>query len=128
MLVLLLLQNLALALLSVVVATLPTLAGLFPLWLAVTLHEGSTLLVALNSLRLLLESRSSGAPPSASSQAAANSSSSGKGRGGSGGAAAGSGSGSGSGGAAGDAAPVFAVQGGESGGGPVGAAVAAAAV
>jgi len=42
----------------VVVATLPTVAGFFPLWLAVSLHEGSTLLVALNSLRLLLE-----APP-----------------------------------------------------------------
>jgi hypothetical protein len=41
---------------SVVFATVPTVAGFFPLWLAVTLHEGSTLLVALNSLRLLLES------------------------------------------------------------------------
>ncbi len=28
---------------------------MFPLWLAVTLHEGSTLLVALNSLRLLVD-------------------------------------------------------------------------
>lgn len=28
-------------------------AGWLPLWIAVTLHEGSTLLVALNSLRLL---------------------------------------------------------------------------
>jgi hypothetical protein len=45
-----------LSLVSVAVATLPTLAGLFPLWLAVTLHEGSTLLVALNSLRLLVDS------------------------------------------------------------------------
>lgn len=36
-------------------ATIPTLAGIFPLWLAVTLHEGSTLLVALNSLRLLVD-------------------------------------------------------------------------
>jgi hypothetical protein len=53
------LQNLALALASVAVATLPTVAGMFPLWLAVTLHEGSTLLVALNSLRLLLEGQSS---------------------------------------------------------------------
>lgn len=50
----LLLQNLIIALVSVAFATLPTLAGLFPLWLTVTLHEGSTLLVALNSLRLLL--------------------------------------------------------------------------
>ena len=32
---------------------LPVLAGWLPLWVAVTLHEGSTLLVALNSLRLL---------------------------------------------------------------------------
>ncbi|KAF6263311.1 hypothetical protein COO60DRAFT_1635329 [Scenedesmus sp. NREL 46B-D3] len=48
-------QNLVLALASVAVTTLPTVAGMFPLWLAVTLHEGSTLLVALNSLRLLLE-------------------------------------------------------------------------
>ena len=60
-----LLQNLTLALVSVVLATLPTLAGVFPLWLAVTLHEGSTLLVALNSLRLLLDA------PSAPSAAAA---------------------------------------------------------
>lgn len=39
------LQNLALALAAVVCATLPTVAGFFPLWLAVLLHEGSTLLV-----------------------------------------------------------------------------------
>jgi len=44
-------QSLALALASVVFATLPTVAGFFPLWLAVSLHEGSTVLVALNSLR-----------------------------------------------------------------------------
>lgn len=58
------LQNLALAVVSVVFATVPTVAGFFPLWLAVTLHEGSTLLVALNSLRLLLESsgKQSGGP------------------------------------------------------------------
>ena len=48
-------QNLTLALVAVVFATLPTVAGIFPLWLAVTLHEGSTLLVARNSLRLLLD-------------------------------------------------------------------------
>jgi len=53
-------QNLALALASVLVATVPTVAGIFPLWLAVTLHEGSTLLVALNSLRLLLDDGSGG--------------------------------------------------------------------
>lgn len=44
-------QNLALALGAVVAATLPTVAGVIPLWIAVALHEGSTLLVALNSLR-----------------------------------------------------------------------------
>ena len=43
-------------------ATVPTVAGFFPLWLAVTLHEGSTLLVALNSLRLLLETGKSAGP------------------------------------------------------------------
>jgi hypothetical protein len=68
-------QNLALALVSVVIATLPTLAGLFPLWLAVTLHEGSTLLVALNSLRLLVDapggSSGAGAPHRAASPATA---------------------------------------------------------
>jgi hypothetical protein len=56
------LQNLALAVVSVVFATVPTVAGFFPLWLAVTLHEGSTLLVALNSLRLLLESGKQSGP------------------------------------------------------------------
>ncbi|KAG2449827.1 hypothetical protein HYH02_005350 [Chlamydomonas schloesseri] len=47
-------QNLTLALVAMAAATLPTVAGFFPLWLAVTLHEGSTLAVAVNSLRLLL--------------------------------------------------------------------------
>ena len=48
-------QSLALALASVAFATLPTIAGFFPLWLAVSLHEGATVLVALNSLRLLVD-------------------------------------------------------------------------
>eukprot|EP00798_Chlamydomonas_sp_ICE-L_P027121 gene27121-2349_t len=48
-------QNLTLALVAVAFATIPTVAGFFPLWLAVLVHEGSTLLVALNSLRLLLD-------------------------------------------------------------------------
>lgn len=48
-------QNMTLALASMAFATLPTVAGAFPLWLAVLLHEGSTLMVALNSLRLLLD-------------------------------------------------------------------------
>lgn len=42
-----------LALGSIAALALPVLAGWLPLWIAVTLHEGSTLLVALNSLRLL---------------------------------------------------------------------------
>lgn len=33
--------------------SLPVLCGAIPLWVAVALHEGSTLLVALNCLRLL---------------------------------------------------------------------------
>lgn len=46
-------QNLALAIGSIVVLVLPTVLGFVPLWLAVAAHEGSTLAVALNSLRLL---------------------------------------------------------------------------
>ena len=46
-------QNLALAAGSILVLAAPTVLGFMPLWLAVMLHEGSTLLVALNSLRLL---------------------------------------------------------------------------
>ena len=49
------LQNMFLALASMLFATVPTVAGIFPLWLTVLLHEGSTLLVALNSLRLLTD-------------------------------------------------------------------------
>lgn len=62
-------QNVALALLSVVFTTIPTVAGFLPLWLAVTLHEGSTLMVALNSLRLLMDV---GAGPSAPAPAFTN--------------------------------------------------------
>lgn len=46
-------QNLTLALAVILFASLPALLGLIPLWLAVILHEGGTLLVGLNSLRLL---------------------------------------------------------------------------
>ena len=46
-------QNITLACASIVGASLPALVGAFPLWLAVLLHEGSTLLVAINSVRLL---------------------------------------------------------------------------
>lgn len=46
-------QNLVLAFGSIAALALPTVLGFVPLWVAVMLHEGSTLLVALNSLRLL---------------------------------------------------------------------------
>jgi Cd2+/Zn2+-exporting ATPase len=46
-------QNLALAVGSIATLALPTVLGFVPLWAAVMMHEGATLLVALNSLRLL---------------------------------------------------------------------------
>lgn len=46
-------QNLALATLAILIASLPALGGYVPLWLAVVLHEGGTVLVGLNGLRLL---------------------------------------------------------------------------
>jgi Zn2+/Cd2+-exporting ATPase len=46
-------ENLTLALAVICTASLPALFGLIPLWIAVILHEGGTLLVGLNSLRLL---------------------------------------------------------------------------
>jgi Zn2+/Cd2+-exporting ATPase len=46
-------QNIFLALGVIVFATTPALLGFVPLWLAVILHEGGTVLVGLNSLRLL---------------------------------------------------------------------------
>lgn len=46
-------QNLTLALGVILCATTPALLGLIPLWLAVVLHEGGTVIVGLNSLRLL---------------------------------------------------------------------------
>jgi Cd2+/Zn2+-exporting ATPase len=46
-------QNLAVALGVICLATTPALLGWVPLWLAVLLHEGGTVLVGLNSLRLL---------------------------------------------------------------------------
>jgi len=46
-------QNLTLALGVICLATTPALLGLIPLWLAVILHEGGTVVVGLNSLRLL---------------------------------------------------------------------------
>lgn len=46
-------QNLILAILAILSGTLPALFGCVPVWAAVCLHEGSTLLVGLNGLRLL---------------------------------------------------------------------------
>ena len=46
-------QNLALAVGSIAVLALPMMLGAIPLWVAVACHEGTTLLVVLNSLRLL---------------------------------------------------------------------------
>lgn len=46
-------ENLVLALGVIVLATTPALLGYIPLWLAVILHEGGTVIVGFNSLRLL---------------------------------------------------------------------------
>lgn len=46
-------QNLSLATIAILFASIPALAGLVPLWVAVVLHEGGTVLVGLNGLRLL---------------------------------------------------------------------------
>ncbi|MGA8164757.1 MAG: cation-translocating P-type ATPase [Waddliaceae bacterium] len=46
-------QNLTIATAAIVIASFPALAGWVPLWLAVILHEGGTVLVGLNALRLL---------------------------------------------------------------------------
>lgn len=46
-------QNVILASAAILFASFPALAGIVPLWLAVILHEGGTILVGLNALRLL---------------------------------------------------------------------------
>lgn len=46
-------QNLFLATAAILVASIPALGGYVPLWLAVVMHEGGTVLVGLNALRLL---------------------------------------------------------------------------
>ncbi|MCH9811469.1 cation-translocating P-type ATPase [bacterium] len=46
-------QNIAFALAAIAVNAILSLAGIFPLFIAVIMHEGSTVLVGLNSLRLL---------------------------------------------------------------------------
>jgi len=50
-------QNLTLALSVITLATIPALLGWIPLWIAVLLHEGGTVLVGLNSLRLFRDDR-----------------------------------------------------------------------
>ena len=46
-------QNITIASGAIVFATMPALLGWIPLWLAVVLHEGGTVIVGLNALRLL---------------------------------------------------------------------------
>ena len=46
-------ENLSLALVVICFASFLALGGVIPLWLAVILHEGGTIVVGLNSLRLL---------------------------------------------------------------------------
>lgn len=46
-------QNLILATAVIFAASIPALGGFVPLWLAVVVHEGGTVLVGLNGLRLL---------------------------------------------------------------------------
>lgn len=46
-------QNVAIAAMSIIMASTPTVLGHLPMWIAVLLHEGSTLFVAANSLRAL---------------------------------------------------------------------------
>eukprot|EP00191_Tetraselmis_sp_GSL018_P021136 CAMPEP_0177583176 /NCGR_PEP_ID=MMETSP0419_2-20121207/3175_1 /TAXON_ID=582737 /ORGANISM="Tetraselmis sp., Strain GSL018" /LENGTH=673 /DNA_ID=CAMNT_0019072535 /DNA_START=772 /DNA_END=2791 /DNA_ORIENTATION=- len=50
----LVIQNFVLAGLAILGSSLPAVAGVLPLWVGVAIHEGSTLLVALNSLRPLM--------------------------------------------------------------------------
>lgn len=45
-------ENLLLASAAILVACLPALGGIIPLWAAVVMHEGGTILVGLNALRL----------------------------------------------------------------------------
>ena len=46
-------QNFLMATGAIIFASVPALLGIVPLWLAVILHEGGTILVGLNALRLL---------------------------------------------------------------------------
>lgn len=57
-------QNLILAIGSILALALPVVLGFVPLWAAVSFHEGSTLLVAINSLKLLRWKQSARTPVS----------------------------------------------------------------
>lgn len=46
-------QNVCLAACAILIAVAPALLGALPLWLAVLLHEGGTVIVGMNALRLL---------------------------------------------------------------------------
>ena len=46
-------QNLTIALVAIVCGSIPALWGALPLWLAVIVHEGGTVLVGLNAIRLI---------------------------------------------------------------------------
>lgn len=46
-------QNLTIAITAIIFASVLSVAGFIPLWLAVVFHEGGTVLVGLNALRLL---------------------------------------------------------------------------
>jgi len=51
-------ENVFLAAGVICLAIIPALLGWLPLWLAVLLHEGGTVIVGMNALRLLIEKRS----------------------------------------------------------------------
>ncbi len=46
-------QNLIIATAAILLAAVPALLGFVPLWIAVVMHEGGTVLVGMNALRLL---------------------------------------------------------------------------
>ncbi len=46
-------QNLFIAIVAIVCGSIPAIFGFLPLWLAVIVHEGGTVLVGLNAIRLL---------------------------------------------------------------------------
>lgn len=48
------LQNLIITFSAMMMSCVPALSGVIPLWLAVVFHEGSSILTAMNSCKLLL--------------------------------------------------------------------------